>query len=100
MNRVLPNTLKRILHNFATAIARVIHAGQKINRAHRRVGELENRVDEMIVLEGRRNVAAIDQLAFFERAAVKSVAAQFNALVPKGLTLVVVLFHALTPRQG
>src|SRR6267142_4419800 len=97
---VPPNTLEGIFYDFATAIAGVIHAGQKINRAHGRVGELENRVDELIVLEGRRDVAAIDQLAVFERTTVKSVAAQFNALVPKGLTLVVVLFHVSTPWHG
>jgi hypothetical protein len=51
----------------------------------------------MIVLEGRRDVAAIDQFAFLERTIVKSIAAQLNALVSEGLTLVVVLFHAANP---
>src|ERR1700730_10033493 len=94
VNRVPPNTLKGIFHDFAAAVTRVIHAGEKINRAHRLVGELEDRVNEVVVLEGRRDVTAIYQFTFFERAVVKSVAAQFNALVPKGLTLVVVVFHA------
>src|SRR6202022_1039153 len=97
VNFVSPKTLKRIFHDFATAIARVIHAGEKIYRAHRLVGELENRVDKMIVLEGRRGVTAIYQFSFFERTVGKSIAAQFNALVPKGLALVVVLFHVANP---
>jgi hypothetical protein len=54
----------------------------------------------MIVLKGRRDFAAIYQFAILERTTVKSVAAEFNPLVPEGLTLVVVVFHTLTPLQG
>jgi len=94
VNCALPNTLKHIFHNFAAAGTSMIYVGQKINCPDRRVAEHENRVNEMIVLKGRRNVTAIYQFTIFERTAVKLVAAQFNALVAKGLILVVV-FHAL-----
>jgi hypothetical protein len=95
MNIALPNPLKGIFYDFASARTRMINVGEKINSSHGRVREHENRLNEMIVIERRRDVTTIHQLASFKRTAVKPVAGQFNALVSEGLIMVV---HVCTPR--
>ena len=94
VNFALPNILEGPLHDLTAAITGVIHVGQKIDRPDGSVSEQKNRVDELIIVKGRRAVAVIHQFTVLEGTAVKRVVAQIDALVFEGLILI---NHVLIP---
>jgi hypothetical protein len=97
VNGAAANILEGFLHHFPAATAGVIDVGEKVQRAYGRIGEHENRVDEVVVLKIRRRFTAIHELAIFERAAMKAAAAQFDAFPSEGLVLIE---HRSTPHSG
>src|SRR5208283_788242 len=97
VNGAPANIIEGFLDHFLSAAAGMIDIGKKIQRADRRIGEHENRIDEVVVLKIRRRLTAIDELAIPERAAVKCIALQFDALAGEGFILVE---HRYAPDGG
>ncbi len=95
MERTVPDVLEGLFHDLLAALSRVVDVGEEIQCPNRRIFEHEGRIDELIVLEGRRRIAAIHQLAVLEGTTMEPAASEFDALVPEGLVDVV---HCSAPR--
>ncbi len=95
MERTVPNVLEGPFHDLLAALSRVVDVGEEIQCPNRRILEHEGRIDELIILEGRRRIAAIHQLAVLVGTAMEPAASQFDTLVSESLVDVV---HCSVPR--
>ncbi len=97
VNRAIADVLEGLFHDFLAALSRVVHVGKEIQGPNRGILEHEGRIDEFVVLEGRRRIAPIYQLAVLEGTTMEAAARQFDTLISKGLVNVV---HYLVPRMA